>query len=108
MELICIPGNTILTVPGITSRLNTDQIYLIAQTKHQILQNGLVLNSCFSTPKARNIPVILINSTGQNIWVRKGLLTLEIFQPELQLQSYCIIMNRVKSEMKIKFQPVPP
>ena len=41
-EPICVLHNTALTVPGLTSRLNTDWPYLAEQAKHHNLPNGLV------------------------------------------------------------------
>ena len=53
-EPICIPSNTTLTVPGITSKLNAKWTYLFEQAEHN-LPNNLVVNSCYITPKARRV-----------------------------------------------------
>ena len=66
-EPICVLGNTTLTVPGITSRLNTDKPYFIEQARYHNLPNGLVVNRYFSTPN-RRVSVILTNNTTKNIW----------------------------------------
>ena len=78
-EPICIPGNAMLTMPGNTSQIEKGQSYIVEQALHHNLPHGLVVNSCCVTPKARRVPVILINITDQNIWVRKPFLAKELF-----------------------------
>ena len=69
---------------------------------------GLVLNSCCVTPKARRVPVILINTTVQNIWVRQPLLATELFEVEVEPQWYCTEINQQGNELVISFLPAPP
>ena len=83
-EPICIPGNAMLTVPGNTSKIEKGQSYIVEQVAHHNLPHGLVVNSCCIKPKARRVPVILINTTDQNIWVRQPLLAAELFEVEVE------------------------
>ena len=78
-EPICIPGNAMLTLPGNTSRIEKGQSYIVEQAVYHNLPNSLMVNSLCETPKARRVPVILINTTDQNIWVRQPLLDTELF-----------------------------
>ena len=41
---------------------------------HHNLPLGIVTNRCVATPKARRVPVILINTTKQNVWICQPLL----------------------------------
>ena len=40
---------------------------------------GIVINRCVATTKARNVPIILINTTKQNVWIWQHLLATELF-----------------------------
>ena len=73
-----------LTVPGNTSKVEKGQSYIVEQAAHHNLPHGLVMNSCCVTAKARKVPVILINDTDQNIWVRQTLLATELFEVEAE------------------------
>ena len=75
---------------------------------HHNLPHGLVVNSCCVTAKARKVPVILINTTDQNIWVRQPLLAAEIFEAEAEPQQYCTEFNHKGDEVTVSFLPVPP
>ena len=100
---ISVPSYSILTVPGITPKLNKDHSYLTEQAEHHILPNSLVVNSCYSTPEARRELVILISTTNVNVWIRQPLLAVEIFKPEIETQSYSAVMNRVGNKINIEF-----
>ena len=78
-----------LTVPGNTSRNDKGLSYIVEQAVYHNLPHGLVVNSCCVIPKARRVQVILINTTGQRIWVRQTLLTAELFEVEVEPQQYC-------------------
>ena len=68
-EPICIPGNAMPTLLGNTSRIEKGQLYTVEQATHHNLPHGMVVNNCCVTPKARSVPLILINTTDENIWV---------------------------------------
>ena len=106
-EPICIPRNAMLTVPGNTSRIDKSQSYIVEQAAHHNLPHGLVVNSCCVTPKVRRVPVILINTTDQNISVTQPLLATELFKVELEPQWYCTEINHEGDEIVISFLPAP-
>ena len=86
-EPICIPGNAMLTVPGNTSKIYKGQSYIVEQAAHHNLPHIFVVNSCCCVmPKARWVPVILRNTTDQNIWVRQPFLPTELFEVEVESQ----------------------
>ena len=107
-EPICIPGNAMLTVPGNTSKIEKGWSYIVEQAAHHNLPHALVVNSCCIKPKAKRVPVILINTTDQNIWVRQPLLATELFEVEVEPQQYCTEFNHKGDEIIISFMPAPP
>ena len=68
----------------------------------------MVVNSCCVTAKARKVPVFLINTTEQNIWVRQPLLATELFEVEVEPQQYHTEFNHEGDEITFSFLPVPP
>ena len=52
------------------------------QAEHHNLLPGIVINWCVAIPKARTIPVIIINTNKYNVWVRQPLLAAELFDVE--------------------------
>ena len=58
-------------------------------------------------PMARRVPVILIKTTDQNIWVRQPLLATDLFKVEVEPQQYHAEINREGDEMIISFQLAP-
>ena len=107
-EPISVPGNAMLTVPGNTSRIDKSRLYIVEQAAHHTLPHGLVVNSCCVTPKARRVPVILINTTDQNIWVRQPLLATELFEVDIEPQEYHTEFNFGGDEIVISFLLAPP
>ena len=92
-----------LTVPGNISKIEKGQSYMMEQAVHHNLQYGLLVNNCCVTPKASRVPVILINTTDQNIWVRQTLLVAELFQAEVEPQQYHTEFNHEGNEITISF-----
>ena len=72
------------------------------------LQNGLVVNSCYATPKARRVLIILLNITDQNIWLRQPLLATALSEVELEPQQYCVDMSHEGDEVIMSFHPAIP
>ena len=52
------------------------------QAQHHNLPPGIVINSCVATVKARSMPVILINTNRQNVWIWQPLLAAELFSTD--------------------------
>ena len=75
----CIPRNSTITIPGPMSKLPSRITCLVEQAEHHSLPLGIVINWCMATPKARSIPVILINTNRFNVWIRQPLLAAKLF-----------------------------
>ena len=75
---------------------------------HHNLPHDLVVNSCSMAPKARRVPVILINTTDQNIWVRQLLLATELYEAEVEPQQYHTDFYSEGHEITIPFLLAPP
>ena len=61
-----------------------------------------------ATPKARSIPVIMINTNRYNVWIRQPLLAAELFDVECNKMEYRANMNWDGDNILVGFQPVPP
>ena len=59
-------------------------------------------------PKARSIPIILINTNRYNIWIRQPLLAAKLFNAECNEMEYRVNMNPDGDNILVGFQPVPP
>ena len=67
-----------------------------------------MVNSCCVTQKAREVPVILINTTDQNILVMQPFLATELFQVEVEPQWYHTEFDSEGDEIVISFLLVLP
>ena len=105
---ICIPGNSTITILGHTSKLPSRITCLVEQVEHHNLLLGIVINRCLATPKARSIPVILINTNRYNVWIRQPLLAAELFDAECNEIEYRANMSWDDDNILVGFQPVPP
>ena len=105
---ICIPGNSTITIPGHTSKLPSRITCLVEQAEHHNLPLGIVINRCMATPKARSIPVILINTNMYNVWIRQPLLEAELFNAECNEIKYRANTSWDDNNILVGFQPVPP
>ena len=79
---ICIPGNSVITIPGCTNKIPSKVTCLVEQAEHHNLPLGIIVNRCVATTKARAMPIILINTTKQNIWLLQPLLATELYTVE--------------------------
>ena len=105
---ICIPRNTTITILGCTSKLPSRATCLVEQVEPHNLPLGIVINWCMAIPKARSIPVILINTNRYNVWIRQPLLAANLFDVECNEMEYRTNMNRDGDKILVGFQPVPP
>ena len=78
------------------------------QAEHHNLPLGIVVNWCMATPKARAIPMIIINTNRYNIWVRQPLLTAKLFDAECNEIEYRVTMDWEGDTISVGFKPVPP
>ena len=79
---ICIPGNSVITVLGCTTKIHLKAVCLVEQAKHHNLPHGIVVNRCVAKVKPRSVPVILINTTKQNVSLWQPLLAAELYTVE--------------------------
>ena len=106
---VCIPGNSALTVPGQTSKIPSKLTCLVEQAQHHNLPPGIVINRCMATTKARSVPVILVNTSRQNIWIWQPLLAAELFGTnQVKEIEHKADMERQGDNIKISFSPVVP
>ena len=66
---------------------------LVEQGEHHILPLGIVINQCVTIPKARTIPVIIINTDRYNVCIRQPLLAAKLFDAECDEIKYRVNMN---------------
>ena len=79
------------------------------QAQHQKLPAGIVINSCVATTKARSVPVILVNTNRQNVWIQQPLLATELFSTDqVEGIEHRANMKRQGDNIQISFSPVPP
>ena len=105
---ICIPRNSVITVLGHTTKVHPKAVCLVEQAEHHNLPQGIVVNRCVATVKSRSVPVILINTTKQNVWLWQPLLAAELYTAE-----YHPVEHRADIEVEgdvanVSFLPVVP
>ena len=93
---------------GHTNKLPPRITCLVEQAEHHNLPLGIVINWCVAIPKARTIPVIIINTNRYNVWVRQPLLAAELFDAECNEIEYRSTMDQEGDNISIGFQPIPP
>ena len=80
---------------------------LVEQAQHHNLPLGIVINRCVARTKARSVPINLVNTTRQNVWIWQLLLATEIFImdqiDEIELKA---CMERQENNINISFSPV--
>ena len=79
---VCVPSNSALTVPGQTNKIPSKLTCLVEQAQHHNLPPGIVINRCEATTKVRSVPVILVNTNRQNVWIWQPLLATELFSTD--------------------------
>ena len=105
---ICVPGNSTITVLGKLLKLVKKGSHLVESAAHNNLPSGVVVNHSYATSKAGQVAVILINTTGRNIWICQSLLAAEIFEVELHPWQYKSILHIEGNTIKVGFQPIVP
>ena len=95
-------------MPGHTTKVHPKAVCLVEQAEHHNLPQGIVVNRCVATVKSRSVPVILINTNKQNVWLRQPLLATQLYTAE-----YHPIEHRADIEVEgdvanVSFLPVVP
>ena len=78
------------------------------QVEHHSLPLGIVINQCMAIPKAKTIPMIIVNTNKYNVWVRQPLLAAELYDAECDEIEYRATMDQEGENIKIGLQPVLP
>ena len=106
---VCVPSNSALTVPGQTNKIPSKLTCLVEQAQHHNLPPGIVINRCVATTKARSVPVILVNTNRQNVWIWQPLLAAELFgTDQVEEIEHWAKMERQGDNIQISFLPVAP
>ena len=106
---VCVPSNSALTVPGQTNKIPSKLTCLVEQAQHHNLPPGIVVNRCMATTKARSVPVILVNTKRQTVWIQQPLLAAELFSTnQIEEIEHRADMERQGDNIQISFSPVAP
>ena len=105
---ICIPRNSVITVLGHTTKIHPKAVCLVEQAEHHNLPQGIVINRCVAKVKLRSVPVILINTTKQNVWLWQPLLATELYTAEYHPVEHWADMEVKGDVVNVSFLPVVP
>ena len=105
---ICIPGNSSITVLGHTTKVHPKAVCLVEQAEHHNLPQGIVVNRCVATVKSRSVPMVLINTTKQNVWLLQPLLAAELYTVEYHPVEHQVDIEVEGNVAKVSFLPVVP
>ena len=105
---ICIPGHSSITVPGHTTKIHPKAVCLVEQAEHHNLPQGIVVNRCVATVKSRSMPVILVNTTKQNVWLWQPLLATELYTAEYHPIEHQVDIEVEGDVANVSFLPVVP
>ena len=106
---VCVPSNSALTVLGQTSKIPSKLTCLVEQAQHHNQPPGIVINRCMATTKARSVPVILVNTNRQNVWILQPLLAAKLFgTDQVEGIEHRADIERQGDNIQISFSPVAP
>ena len=103
---ICIPGNSVITLPGHTTKIHPKAMCLVEQAEHHNLPQGIVVNRFVAKVKSRSVPVILVNTTKQNVRLWQPLLVTALNNGEYHPIEHCTDMEVKGDVVNISFLPV--
>ena len=94
---------------GQTSKIPLKLTCLVEQALPHNLPPGIVINRCVATTKARSVPVILVNTNQQNVWIWQPLLAAELFgTDQVEEIKHRADMERQGDNIQISFSPGAP
>ena len=106
---VCVLCNLAITVLAWTNKISPKITCLVEQAQHHNLPPGIVINRCVATTKARSVPVILVNTNKQNVWIQQPLLAAELFSmDQIEKIEHSASMERQGDNIHISFSPVTP
>ena len=105
---VCIPRNSVITMPRHTNKILSKVICLVEQAEHHNLPQGIIVNRYVAITKTRSMPIILINTTKQNIWLWQPLLATKLYTVEYHQVEHRANMERKEDNVDISFLTVVP
>ena len=87
-------------MPGQTNKIPSKVTCLVEQAEHHNLPLGIIVNSC--------VPIILISTTKQNIWLWQPLLATKLHTVEYHQVEHRVNMEMKGDDVGISFLPVVP
>ena len=93
---------------GHTKKIPSKVTCLVEQAEHYNLPLGIIVNRCVAKVKVRSMPIILINTTKQNIWLQQPLLAIELYIMECHPVEQRANMEIKGDDIDISFLPVVP
>ena len=94
-------------MPGQTNKIPSTNTCLVGQAQHHNVPLGTVINRYVATTKERSVPIILINTTKQNVWIWQPLLAAKLFIMENIVEiEHRASMERKGDNINIFFSPV--
>ena len=93
---------------GHTNKIPSKMTCLVEQAEHFNLPLGIIVNRCVAKTKARSVPIILNNTTKQNIWLWQPLLSTKLYTVEYHQVQYRANMEIKGDDVNISFLPVVP
>ena len=93
---------------GHTTKVHPKAVCLVEHAEHHNLPQGIVVIRCVATVKSRSMPVILINTTKQNVWLWQPLLATELYTVEYHPIEHWVDMEVKRDVAKVSFLPVVP
>ena len=95
-------------MPGHNTKIHPKAVCLVEEGEHHNLSQGIVVNRCVATVKSRSMPVILINTTKQNVWLQKPLLATELYTAEYHPVEHLADIEVEGDVGNVSFLPVVP
>ena len=80
----------------------------VDQAEHHNLPLGIIVNRCVAKTKARSVPIILINTNKQNIWLQQPLFATQLYTVEYHQVEHRANMELKGDDVDISFLPVVP
>ena len=103
---VCIPASSGLTLladlKAENGRLKRGEELLIESDGSQNLPPGIVVNSNFVTNRNGKAPVVLLNTTTKNIWIRQKLNAASGYEADLVRPEYNIEFKADETEVEIQ------
>ena len=94
---------------GWTNKISPKITCIVEQAQHHNLPPGIVINRCVATTKARSVPVILVNTNRQNVWIQQPLSAAELFSADqIKEIEHSANMERQGDNIQMSFLPVAP